>query len=168
MDFLEKDLEEILKTTPTEKLVDAGLGFLKFADKVFTQVRIGNYGVADMITYKRCKNCIFLNVVELKKDKIGISAFLQAVRYVRGIQRFLEKRGYENIAEGMSKDSLKSYPHISIDIILIGRSIDNEGSFCYLPDVIRYSQFYFYTYEYKLDGLKFKQEYNYQLIKEGF
>lgn len=168
MDFLEKDLEEILKTTPKEKLVDAGLGFLRFTNKIFTQVRIGNYGVADMIAYGRTGNCISLDIVELKKDKIGISAFLQATRYVRGIQRFLEKRGYENIAEGMSNHNLKSYPHITMNIVLIGRSLDTEGSFCYLTDTMMYGQVYFYTYEYSFEGLKFNKKDNYQLTNEGF
>ena len=67
MDFLEKDLEEILKTTPTEKLYDAGLDFLYRCSKVLTQVKIGNYGVADMVTYSRYKSYITINVVELKK-----------------------------------------------------------------------------------------------------
>lgn len=168
MDFLEKDLEEILKTTPTEKLAEAGLYFLN-GYKILTQVKIGNYGIADMITYKRTDNCIFLNVVELKKDKIGISAFLQALRYTRGLQRFFIKRGY------IADDSLfltkkgKSFTYyVHINTILIGRKLDTEGSFCFIPNIIPYGTIRFFTYNYDFDGLKFKQEYNYQLTEEGF
>lgn len=164
MDFLEKDLEEILKTTPTEKLADAGLSFF-YQSKILSQVKIGNYGVADMIVYKKIENCIFIYIVELKKDKIGISAFLQAIRYARGLQRYFSTRGYEAI-DGLflGKDDTC---FIRINIVLIGRKLDTEGSFCYLPNIMPY-QFKFYSYDYDFDGLKFKSEHNWTITEEGF
>lgn len=165
MDFLEKDLEEILKTTPTDKLAEAGLSFF-YKSKILTQVKIGNYGVADMITYKRIENCIFIYIVELKKDTIGISAFLQAIRYARGLQRYFSTRGYEEF-DGLFLEKRDTY-FVSINIVLIGRKLDTGGSFCYyLPSIMPY-QFKFYSYDYNFDGLKFKSENNWKLTEEGF
>ena len=69
----------------------------------------------------------------------------------------------------MKKDiSDLSSIYVCINIVLIGRKLDNEGSFCYLPNIIPYGKVKFFTYNYDFDGLKFKQENNYQLTEEGF
>ena len=165
MEFLEKDLEEILKSTPTQKLKNAGLEFLSGRDRIFTQLKIGNYGVADVIFCSRYDNYIDITVAELKKDKIGISAFLQALRYAKGIQRFFEERGYKEDFDGML---VKSFYNVSISIILIGRKLDTEGSFCFLPEFVPNKRVEFYTYAYEFDGIKFKNEHGYKLVEEGF
>lgn len=180
MDFLEKDLENIIWESNNDELLTRGL---RMAGKRFRQVRIGNYGVADLVTIERSQDIDFINeikvtkgkrivitVYELKKDKIGISAFLQAVGYVRGIQRYLEKRD-------VFPDSLIEY-----NICLIGRSVDDSGNFAYLPDLFfndiendvsvcfirRPMTVKFYKYNYKIDGLFFENISDYKLIEEGF
>lgn len=164
MDFLEKDLEEILKTTPTEDLWEAGLDFVYCNNIFFTQVKIGNYGIADMLAYSRFRSDIIITVVELKKDRIGISAFLQALRYVRGIQSFFEKRGYKKDGQFLHK----SFYRVKINIALIGRKLDTEGAFCYLPDLIHFDEIQFYTYNYGFNGITFKKDRGYKLTDEGF
>lgn len=171
MDFLEKDLEEIIFNTDSQTLYNRGLYVF---GKRKRQLKIGQYGIADMITLKRPCLHPYLNfpvkgvvtVYEFKKDTINVSAFLQAVRYLKGIQRYLEKR---------NKNHLYDY-----EICLVGKSIDLNSSFSYLTDIVssnigetpmhfdsRFS-LSVYTYSYDIDGLMFTQEYNYKQSSEGF
>lgn len=171
MKFLEKDLEQIIYESNKELLLEKGL---YIEGKLLRQVKIGNYGIADLIEYKRpyyhehfktlCKGEII--VYELKQEKIGISAFLQALGYIKGIQSYLEKR---NIAE-----------NYNYTIKLIGKEIDLNSTFIYLTDFISNdneaininfeSVFSLrnFIYEYKLDGIHFKSINNYDLINKGF
>lgn len=163
--FLECDLEEIIFTTPKEKLQDRGL---RFFGKKARQLRIGNYGVADIITVQKTYldhptliyPQIIVTVFELKKDKIGISAFLQALKYVKGIKSYIKKRGIK--------------ADVRFGISLIGSKVDFSGSFIYLTDLINSDNLNalnfvdFYTYSYKVDGIEFKKLENYSLTEEGF
>lgn len=181
MEFLEKDLEQIIWESSNEQLEEAGISIS--GSKRFRQLKIGNYGIADLVVLDRTNaydfkkhqtstslNYITIKVCELKKDAIGIAAFLQAVRYVKGIKRYIEHRG------------LFSDCNVSYEIVLVGRTIDASGAFIYLPDIVNGSFDFFvenfheekslylsyYTYDYKIDGLKFKSHYNYMLTEEGF
>ena len=72
MKFFEKDLEEIIYLSDKDKLSDRGL-YLN--GKLKRQLRIGNYGVADLIEYKRpyyhpYEKCFMkgtINILELIK-----------------------------------------------------------------------------------------------------
>ncbi len=165
MKFLEKDLEQIiwenLKTQDGCRLLyDKGLKIVHDKhDFEFSQLNIGNYGRLDLLTASRTSPCgteYQINLYELKKDKISVSAFLQAVGYLKGISRYLEVR----------------YPdyYFSFGIILIGSSIDKNGSACFLPEVISSDQFFLahYTYSYDINGIRFNPEENYKMINEGF
>lgn len=172
MNFLEKDLEEIIYTADAEDLQERGL-FLYKGVKKFRQLRIGKYGIADLVTFQRHYEEYFKNgdveyssipvitVYELKKDNINVSTFLQAVGYVKGIKQYLEKRRVKR--------------EYIINIVLIGRNIDKTSSFSYLSDLIPQSDsineinfLECYTYNYKINGLNFKKECGYKLIEEGF
>lgn len=184
MDFLEKDLEEIIELSylkDKECLIDRGLDFIG-PKKMFRQKKIGNYGVADLIGVSKrypvkfnhkneiCEdvNNAFLDITvfELKKDKIGISGFLQAIKYAKGIKRYLEE--------------YRKFFEFQITIVLIGRDIDNTGSFCFLTDLIcnnndfsnvlsgQIAEIKYYTYKYDVDGLTFDSEFGYKLTDEGF
>jgi len=174
MTFLEKDLEEIINETPSETLRKRGLYFY---GKTYRQLRIGNYGIADLVTIDKCYDFnteidrpfeidgvieaiaytevipkLFVTVYELKKEKIGISAYLQALRYVRGIESYLDKRNFKQ--------------EIEFKIVLIGKELDTSGSFCFIPNFNENVEFY--TYDYKVNGIIFKQESGYLLNNEGF
>jgi len=179
MDFLEKDLEQIIYEATDEQVFDQ----LYLKGKRFRQLRIGNYGISDLIfvrkeyknnidyqnyTYKIEECGIVITICELKKDKIGISAFLQAINYAKGVKEYLEKREFYNF---------------NIEILLCGRSIDSSGGFIYLTDLFNQYENYmdnendfsrsikcidFYTYSYGFDGIKFKKEDNYTLVNNGF
>lgn len=171
MEFLEKDLEEIIYLSDKSKLSDRGLylhGVLK------RQLKIGNYGIADLVEIKRPyyhpyfkKNMKgVINVLELKKDKIGVSTFFQALNYVKGIKTYLEKRNMEHL--------------FNFQITLIGKNFDTSSSFCYLGNLFDNDisdkeldtetniKIQLFTYTYELDGLEFDEIYNYNLTNEGF
>lgn len=175
MSFLEKDLEEIIYCTSEERLNLAGL---EIRGKKFRQLKIGNYGRADIVTVSKDYEIEFeyinhteklanpylnITVYELKKDNIGVAAFLQAIGYCKGIKSYLEKRGFDRF---------------NLSICLIGKTIDLTGSLCYITDLIykpsdSYIDGYltscdFYTYKYTIDGLEFEQRSDYKLKDEGF
>lgn len=155
MKFLERDLEEIIYTSDRKALSERGL---TVRGKLFRQLRIGNYGVADLVSVERDPCCLFITVYELKKEKIGISAFLQALGYVKGIESYIKRR--------------KPKLLIEFNIVLVGSNLDTSSTYCYLPELVPPSyigQFVTnYTYSYDVDGIRFKEERNYDLIDKGF
>jgi len=90
MKFLEKDLEQIIYEADNDSLNEKGL---LVTGKCYRQLRIGNYGVADLVYVdmpKYCKSARMhmngkITIVELKKDKVSVSSFFQALNYVKGI-----------------------------------------------------------------------------------
>lgn len=165
MTFLEKDLEQIIYESGRDLLEEKGL---LIDGKLMRQVRIGNYGIADLISIikpvydwdKYGKKTSFIEgnitIYELKKEKIGISALLQAVRYARGIQRYLKQRDKHHL--------------FKLSICLIGNDIDESGSFIYLPSLLDTQCFglSFYTYTIDINGLKFINHDSVKLKNEGF
>ncbi len=163
MKFLEKDLEEIIFESDRDALADRGL---YIAGKLHRQLRIGNYGVADLVSFdppRRIDNNewfepALITVYELKKDKIGISAFLQAVGYAKGIERYMQLRDV-------------SFEY-NVNIVLIGSEIDTNSTFSYLPDMLPSIEFReyveLYSYSYGVDGIIFTEHNNYKLKNEGF
>lgn len=159
MRFLEKDLETIIWEANNEDLMQRGLPFY---GKKFRQLRIGNYGVADLVTVYREEGILNITIYELKQQRVGVGAFLQIIGYASGIKSYLEDtRGYFNF---------------NISIVLIGESLDTSGNLIYLPDLIFGGDFCigviksvdFYTYKYEIDGLKFVSEKGYNLTERGF
>ena len=159
MKFLEKDLEEIIYKATHAELYERGL-FTLVNPTVKRQLKIGNYGVADLVYFKRRSHFegflsepspnLLVDVFELKKDKIGISAFLQAVGYARGIKSYLDHKGID----------------CEVNITLIGREIDTSGVFPLIPSV--FDNIRFCTYDYGIDGIKFRCDGEYWLSNEGF
>lgn len=173
MKFLEKDLEQIIYESKNEDLRIRNLPIYGYKIR---QLRIGNYGIADLVTiekdyrfiYKRRKIVstlphLVITVYELKKENVGISAYLQAVGYAKGVQSYLRKRGFYRF---------------EINISLVGKDIDTSGSFCFITDLFinNYvedpcgciSKLKYYTYSYDLKGLTFKCINGYGLTDEGF
>ncbi len=171
MKFLEKDLEQIIYDANKELLAEKGL---YIRGKLLRQLRVGNYGIADLVEFKRpyyhpyYKRTIKGEVIvyELKQDKIGISAFLQALGYLKGIKSFFENKGIED--------------NYHYSITLIGKEIDTASTFIYLTDFLQLdisesdidseSKFTLlnYLYSYDIDGIKFNQIEGYDLLSKGF
>lgn len=149
MTFLEKNLEDILFDANNQKIAERGL-FLYGKKK--RQVRIGNYGIADLVAYYTCDEKLFITVYELKKDKVGIETLLQAMNYVKGIDWYLKRRNF-------------SFETV-FRIKLIGKEIDTGNSFCYFPDF--FPNVELITYEYKFDGIRFYNHNGFKLTNDGF
>lgn len=164
MTFLEKNLEDIIWESDNEKLQERGL---PIEGKKFRQLRIGNYGIADIITVQKCRSWVTsqsylkITIYEFKKEKVGISAFLQAIKYAKGIQSYMSKR---KITE------------FTLDIVLCGNKIDKQSDYIYICDLF-YNDFNQYTkiqtvknyeYNYDIDGISFERIKNFTLINEGF
>ena len=162
MNFLEKDLEDIVFNTDTDLLQKRGLDI---HGKRYRQLRIGNYGIADIVTVKKVSQPVFRNgellfmdrtlkieVYELKQNEISINTFMQAIRYCAGINDYIS-RFRNKIFE------------IDFSICLIGRSLTG-GDFCYTPDFLHNLRMF--TYDYDFDGIVFNQEDGYYLDNNGF
>lgn len=157
--FLEKDLETIIFETENTLICDRGM-FIRGEKK--RQLRLGGYGVADIVTFRRVRNNppdffnykshIEITVYELKQKTINSTTLMQAYRYCKGIQSYIKQtRGF-------------SFP-IKFQVVLVGKELCN-GDFCYVPDFI--PNLTVYTYSYDFDGISFNQEANYKLTNEGF
>ena len=167
MDFLEKNLEEIIFNADDNRLKARGLDI---SGRRFRQLKIGNYGIADLVTANiSCtieynpKKYYDITVYELKKDNVDIDTFLQALKYARGIISYLGQR---------------SEIEAIINIVLIGRKCKG-GLEVYLPCLFKKSIFNdaltgigyvdVFEYSYDLDGLTFnKLDLGYRLANEGF
>lgn len=155
MEFMEKDIENIIMSTPNNLLNDRGLPIVGHKRN---QVKIGNYGIADVLSIQRVYpiRALEITIYELKKDKIGVHTFLQGIRYCRGLSRYLNK--------------CRRNTHFNVRLAIIGSEIDTGSDFLYIPDVINSEEFSLsiYTYFYDFDGISFKDHYNYRLNEEGF
>jgi hypothetical protein len=164
MKFLEKDLETIIWESNNEKLQEKGL---LIDGRKKRQLRIGNYGIADLVTFEIIHDYFhpakcFLNITvfELKKEKAGISAFLQALRYCKGIQTYLSDK--------------KPKIWFKLNIVLCAKEIDTSSDYIFLTDLISSSEYEKinsvdnYSFDYGIDGINFKLESGYNLTHKGF
>lgn len=177
MNFLEKDLEQIIYEATSEQLFRLSLSGIRKR-----QLKIPGYGISDLVFISRenrkyinseARTCniydvgLEITVCELKKDKIGISAFLQAVRYCKGIRRYLESRDFHNF---------------KFRILLVGKEMDTTGSLVFLGDLLKdYHDEYcdyefnkglkvvdFFTYKYGFNGIEFKEHSDYISTSDNF
>lgn len=167
MKFLEKNLEDIIFETDNDDLILRGL---PIEGRKIRQLRIGNYGISDLITIQKeyeaysCINSeatkeiyksypyLIISVYELKKGEVNLNTYHQALRYVRGIKSYLNQR--------------KFYIDFRFRIVLIGKEICKKSTLIYLPDV--HSNIEIYQYDYKFDGIIFTNQEGYRLTDEGF
>lgn len=155
MDFWEKDLEEIIFNSDLSKLRHRGLNL---HGKLKRQLNIGNYGIADLVCFKRLFlegsyiPVLKITIVELKLNNISLSAIMQAIGYARGIQDYLDK----------NKPEIEYF----IEIIIIGKNIDKNTNLTFMPSIFRNLKFL--TYKYDIDGLMFDKVENYVLENTGW
>ena len=154
MTFLEKELEQIIYEADFEALEERDLTVF---GKRMRQLRIGNYGIADIVTFERgtispFDTALTITVYELKQNKIDLNSLSQAIRYCKGIARYIHYWRNKEI-------------NIRFNIVLIGKEIAG-GDFIYFPDFVR--DLKLLTYTYGIDGIKFKNHKEYFLTNEGF
>lgn len=152
MDFLEKDLEDILIGSDQENIQVRGLKFFEY-HFIQRQFILGNYGKVDIMTLYFIPNRPFIiTIYELKNKIINSAAWWQLVRYIRGVKHFLEELGLNESRCGVQG-------------VLIGRSVELNGEIGYIPFLE--SNISIYTYEYKLNGLFFQRYIGAHLISPG-
>jgi len=155
MKFLEKDLEDIIYETDNAKLRERGLPIYGLK---LRQVRLGGYGVADLITIQlRANNqthpednityyfghTLIITIYELKQESIGFNALGQCFRYSKAI---------EGIINGLDLN-LYSIEDFELYRVIVGSKIDRSSDFCYL---INHTDFISaYTYDYGFEGISF-------------
>lgn len=141
MNFLEKDLEDIIFENDNDLLCERGL---PISGIKMRQVNLGDYGIADLLTVERVPelNTLAVTVYELKKGKINTDALLQLSRYITGIKEYLIHRG--------------SKCRVNIRGILIGDQIDTKTDFTFLYNLLE-DIVSAYSYNYELDGMYFRQ-----------
>lgn len=171
MDFYESDLEDILWSCLKSKrgievLNERGLeiGHVN-PSLLFRQLRIGKYGIADIVTVKRKLHkldsgehipLVTVTVFELKKEKINLNSLVQIFRYIKGIERYLQIRGTGSCS-------------VKIKGVLIGKTMNLNGEWLlmsqYLGQLVE-----FYSYDYTIHGMEFNRfdVSNVALIDEGF
>lgn len=156
MEFIEKDLENIIWDNAQtregrEKLFSRGLDI---QGKLFRQVNIGGYGIADLISVEidrgRWGDDVIVTIYELKKEQINVDTLIQACRYYKGIQRFVYAR---------YGDAIEDFD-LTIKITLIGKTIETQSDFVFLLDrCIDDCNISVYTYKYDIEGLRFDEVY---------
>jgi hypothetical protein len=158
MDFFERDLEDIIYNVLQgedgyDSLNERGLDICYSPDHFICkrQLKIGNYGIADLVTLSRfTQGGLFIEVIELKKGEVNMDAYVQANRYLTGIKRYVER----------------FHPKLMVvySITLIGRHI-NRGDWVYLIDQVENLKVL--TYKYDIDGITFESHSGYVLRDEG-
>lgn len=154
MNILEKEIEDVLWDALNSNDVNLEeRGLFLYADKWLRQFNLGEYGIPDIVGYQiievsEQKRNIHWSIIELKKDAITVGTFLQSLNYFKALEKLSE-----------------DFSHFEITIYLIGKSIDQNGSFCYLPDFV--PEVNFITYEIDLiKGMTFKNNFGYSLSKD--
>ncbi len=150
MNFLECDLEDLIfeySLTKEGRNILANRGL--FIDRpLMRQVRLSTYGVADLIEIVGA-HVIQINIIELKKGELSSKDYTQLCRYMTAIKRLVSIQGID----------------ITVSGTLIGKSIKQEGDFCFLINEGRISV---YTYEFDLEkGLVFNRSNGWHRPDEG-
>lgn len=158
MDFLERDLEDIIYNALQSEdgydfINERGLDICYSPDHFICkrQLKIGNYGIADLVTLSRyTQGGLYIEVIELKKGEVNVDTYLQANRYITGIKRYVER----------------FHPKLRVvySVTLIGRHI-NRGDWVYIIDQVENLKVL--TYKYDIDGIRFESHSGYVLIDEG-
>lgn len=163
MKFLEKNLEDIIwQNVNTEEgrmlLAERGLNIPGIT---YRQVSFGSYGTADLVNFyitnslqEKCAYYRVFTIYELKKEKVGIEAVMQAHRYKTALLQHLEK-----------VQSSRPFDDI-VRVVVIGSSIDSNSDFTFLYNYLFDTEIY--LYDYKIDGIHFDlQERNWHQINES-
>lgn len=160
MNILEHEIEDIifnaLQNHPEEL---RKRGFYVSPNKIYLrQVEIGAYGRADIIGFvimpkKYGTRDIYIHVVEIKKDAINHQTLFQALRYCRGVERYL----------GLFLNDI----NVHFSITLIGKTIDKNSDFVYAADVFDRVELLTYSVDFNL-GVKFERQSGFYLTNESF
>jgi len=153
IDFFEKDLEDIIYESGLEKLREKGLILAGvYNPKKFRQLKIGKYGIPDIVYYQRHEDCHQVTILELKRGKIDLKAYAQAKRYEEGIRKYFKLKNC-------------AFP-LYIDIVLIGSSNEERDDWPWVLNSDRSTKVF--LYKYGIDGIEFHHVGEYYWHDNGF
>lgn len=161
MNLLEKELEDAIYEATDEQLKERGLADV-VEDGTIMRLRqtfLGDEaGRSDLIFVTRKHFCdafdsiLRINIIELKRDKVGSDALLQAIRYANAVKTYMD---------------LRKFDYYDLKITLIGQEIKSDNSFMFLPYLTNRRANYLhavneinaYSFRYMIDGIQFSDEY---------
>lgn len=160
MNVLEKEIEDMIWQGLKENrplLREKGLWVWETAT-YHRQVDLGAYGICDILGIciqpkEQGRRFVNAHIVEIKKDEINSATFYQAIRYAKGVSRYIEEKLTGTIC--------------NIGITLIGKTVDQKGEFVYLADIFSNVGLYTYKLDFKR-GILFNREYGYYAKNESF
>lgn len=160
MNILEKEIEDLIwhginhdKSSLTRK------GLFVSSDMIYRrQFDLGSYGISDLLGYsirhkREGRRRVDVHLLEIKKDDVNIQTLLQALRYCKGIERILKER-----LNGID---------LNIRISLIGRRIEKDSDFIFMPDFFKGLELYTYHLDFN-HGISFKPHSHYSQVDEKF
>lgn len=169
MDILEDELEDIIYQMFKDKS-DLVYDLNCNSGIIIRQPVLSSYGRADLINIEYAGNdweCInfkdkiykgfrqwSINVIELKRDKIGYNEVGQICRYLKGLKEFIQTLK-------LPKD------RFYIKGILIGKRVEENGDFVYLLDQLNQVDVFTYSLDYKT-GLNFSRSSDWRLMNVDF
>lgn len=160
----ENDLELLVMDTDNKILRKRGL---QITGRKKNQVELGNYGRADILTFKRPVynprigkhvGHLKIQIIELKKDIIDYPAFDQALRYFKGVSTGLKRRYFFTKNHNLAFNA-------KYEIILVGKQLKYNSSLVFASDIFK--QLKIYTFNYYVDGLEFDEHTESILMDEG-
>lgn len=149
MNFIEKDLEDIIYNTTQSQIRGRGLDCL-LHDSLYRQVSLSGYGRADLIgvSYSKknggMKRRFEITIYECKQDKVDVNTLMQAAGYLGAAS---------DIVETINKNVDLTNTEFIYKIVLIGKSICTSTNLCFLAQCIPNISVYLYRYEF--DGIFF-------------
>lgn len=148
MNILEKEIEEIISKADLELLERSGL---KLRLNTIIQPNLCPYGIADLICYEADKDLstgittLYLQIIEIKKEKVDIHTLLQASRYAKAIRAIVSDKKFDQfkiVTEILLVGKKIDYSNNFIDLV---ESIDNVSVFTYSIDMTGGIRFTKYT-----------------------
>ena len=158
MDILEKEIEDIIfemYKDKSEKCYNLG----SEPGLILRQVKSESNGISDLINIKYqgteggSKRIWHIDIIELKRGIIGYEELGQICRYTTAARRFVK--------------SLKSKKDVfEIRGLLIGKSINYSGDFCFILDCLKDIDVFTFVLDHET-GIEFDEQSNRDWFKSG-
>lgn len=150
MNILEKEIEDIVFALCQNQQAGRKRGLFLPLANYYRQFNITHYGIADIVGFHFDSDefCLYITVIEIKKESVNAQTLDQAIRYCKGLKEVFGEKEYG----------------IAFNIVLIGKTLEIDSSFCFYPDILNNVQIY--TFGISLEnGVDFKYQHGYCLAQ---
>jgi hypothetical protein len=161
MNILEKEIEDVLFETLTSNhslLQQRGL-FMPPTAEYARQIDLGTYGKPDIVGFtihpkEEGYRRIDVIIYELKKEDVNVGTLMQACRYKKGIEEYLDHRGVKD-----------AYLHTRV--CLIGKTIEKRSDWVYILPFLENVSVYTYSID-LIKGIRFTSSSNFSQVEPKF